>query len=181
MYTSEISTSDNTTTAAFATHEDTAIDSMKLQPTINKTDAWAKKWTIKINQSKSTHITFTLRNQTCPTVQMGNVDLPQENEVKYLGMPSRQNNDMCNAHQTQKETPQPKREKMNWLLGRRSTLSIESKLLHYKAVFKPIWTFGIHLRRPASNSKIEILQLFESKTLRSILNAPCYINNHRIQ
>jgi hypothetical protein len=32
------------------------------------------------------HITFILRNQTCPTVQMGNVDLPQKNEVKYLGM-----------------------------------------------------------------------------------------------
>jgi hypothetical protein len=59
---------------------------------------------------------------------------------------------MCKAHQTQKETPQPKREKMNWLLGR-STLSIESTLLLYKAVFKPILTFGIHLRSTASNSK----------------------------
>jgi hypothetical protein len=34
-----------------------------------------------INQSKST-----LRNQTCPTVQMGSGDLPQKNEVKSLGM-----------------------------------------------------------------------------------------------
>jgi hypothetical protein len=32
------------------------------------------------------HITFTLRNQTFPTVQSGNVDLPQKNQVKYLGM-----------------------------------------------------------------------------------------------
>jgi hypothetical protein len=39
----------------------------------------AKKWGIKINQSKSTHITLTLRNQTCPTVQMGNTELPQKN------------------------------------------------------------------------------------------------------
>jgi hypothetical protein len=31
-----------------------------------------------------------------------------------------------------------------------------------------------------SNSKIEILQRFQSKTLRSILNTPYYINNHRI-
>jgi hypothetical protein len=59
---------------------------MKLQAIISKSDDWAKKWRIKINRSKSTHITFTLRNQTFPTVQMGNVDLPQKNEVKYLGM-----------------------------------------------------------------------------------------------
>jgi hypothetical protein len=32
----------------------------------------------------------------------------------------------------------------------------------------------------ASNSNIEILQRFQSKTLRSSRNAPWYINNHRI-
>jgi hypothetical protein len=41
---------------------------------------------MKINQNKSTHITFTLRNQTCPTVEMGSVDLSQKNKLKYLGM-----------------------------------------------------------------------------------------------
>jgi hypothetical protein len=51
---------------------------MKLQATISKIDDWAKKWRIKINQSKSTHITVTLRKQTCPTVQMGSVDPPQK-------------------------------------------------------------------------------------------------------
>jgi hypothetical protein len=59
---------------------------MKLQATNNKIDDRAKKWRIKINQSKFTHITFTLPNQTCPAVQMDNVDLSQKNEVKYLGM-----------------------------------------------------------------------------------------------
>jgi hypothetical protein len=34
---------------------------------------------------------------------------------------------------------------MLWLLGRRSTLSTESKLLLYKVVFKPVWTYGIRL------------------------------------
>jgi hypothetical protein len=93
IYTSDLPTSDNTPTATFAndtailaTHEDPVIASMKLQATINKIDDWAKIWRVKINQSKSTHITFTLRNHTCPTVQMGSVDLPQKNEVKYLGM-----------------------------------------------------------------------------------------------
>jgi hypothetical protein len=93
IYTSDLPTSDNTTTATFtddttifATHEDPAIASMKLQATINKIKDWAKIWRIKINKIKRTHTTYTLRNQTCPTVQMGNVDLPQKNEVKCLGM-----------------------------------------------------------------------------------------------
>jgi hypothetical protein len=62
---------------------------------------------------------------------------------------------------------------MSWLLGR-STLSIESKLLLYKAVLKPIWTYGIQLWGTAFNSNIEILQCFQSKTLQSILNTPLY-------
>jgi hypothetical protein len=51
---------------------------LNLHATINKREDLAKKWRIKINQCKSTHITFTLRNQTCPTVQMGSADLPQK-------------------------------------------------------------------------------------------------------
>jgi hypothetical protein len=57
-----------------------------------------------------------------------------------------------------------KAKQMHWLLGRTS-LPIERKLLQYKAV---------------SNSNIEILQRFQSKALRSILNEPWYMNNHRI-
>jgi hypothetical protein len=55
---------------------------MKLQATIIKLGDWAKKWRIKINRSKL----FTLRSPTCPTVQMGNVDVPIPPEVKYLGI-----------------------------------------------------------------------------------------------
>jgi hypothetical protein len=44
----------------------------------------------------------------------------------------------------------------------------------------PIWTYGIQLWGTASSSNIEILHRFESKTPQSILNAPWYINNHRI-
>jgi hypothetical protein len=48
------------------------------------------------------------------------------------------------------------------------------------SVLEPIWTYGIQLWGTASNSNIEILERFQSKTLRSILNALWYINNHRI-
>jgi hypothetical protein len=53
---------------------------------MNRINEWAKKWGIKVNQNKSMHISFTIRNQTCPTAQMGDVALPQKNEAKYLNM-----------------------------------------------------------------------------------------------
>jgi hypothetical protein len=68
-----------------------------------------------------------------------------------------------------------KAKQMHWLLGR-SILSIESKLLLYKAVLKPILTYGIQLWRTAFNSNTEIHQGFQYKTLQSILNAPWYIH-----
>jgi hypothetical protein len=68
---------------------------------------------------------------------------------------------------------------MHRLLGR-SALSTESKLLLYKAVLKPIWTCGIQIWGTDSNYNIEILQRFQSKAIRSILNAPWYTHNHRI-
>jgi hypothetical protein len=53
---------------------------------------------------------------------------------------------------------------MIWILGKKSTLSTESKLLLYKAVFKPTWTYEIQLWGTASNSNVEIFQRFQSKT-----------------
>jgi hypothetical protein len=55
-------------------------------------------------------------------------------------------------------------------------LSTNNKLLIYtsKTVLKPIWTYGIQLWGTASTSNIEILERFQSKTLRMIADAPWY-------
>jgi hypothetical protein len=34
---------------------------------------------------------------------------------------------------------------MSWLLGRKSKLSTENKLLLYKCIMKPIWTYSVEL------------------------------------
>jgi hypothetical protein len=44
---------------------------------------------------------------------------------------------MGKAHQNEKKTAQTKSKKLHWLLGR-STVSIESKLLLYKAIYEPV-------------------------------------------
>lgn len=64
-----------------------------------------------------------------------------------------------------------------WLLGSKSKLSLENKLLIYKIILKPIWTYGIQLWGTASSSNVEIIQRFQSKSLRKIANAPWYVAN----
>jgi hypothetical protein len=59
---------------------------------------------------------------------------------------------------------------MYWLLGRKSKLSTSNKLLIYKTILKPIWTYGIQPWGTASTSKIEILERFQSKALRMIVD-----------
>jgi hypothetical protein len=67
--------------------------------------------------------------------------------------------------------------KMYWLLGRKSKLSTNNKLLIYKVILKPIWTYGIQLWGTTSNSNIKILERFQSKVLQLIVNAPWYVTN----
>ena len=73
-----------------------------------------------------------------------------------------------------------KLKKFYWLIDRRSNLSTQNKITLYKTVIKPVWTYGIQLWGTASNSDIEILQRFQSKTLRSLINAPWYVTNETI-
>jgi len=66
------------------------------------------------------------------------------------------------------------------LIGKKSHLSIENKLLIYKAVIKPIWSYGIELWGCASESNIVIMQISQSKILRATANAPWYVTNHTL-
>jgi len=66
---------------------------------------------------------------------------------------------------------------MCWITGRKLQLSLANKLLVYKAILKPIWTYGIQLWGTVSTSNIDILERLQSKTLRIITDAPWYVPN----
>jgi hypothetical protein len=67
--------------------------------------------------------------------------------------------------------------KMYWLLRCKSKLSTSNKLLIYKTILKPIWTYGIQLWGTASTSNIEILERFQLKALHMTVDAPWYVPN----
>jgi hypothetical protein len=114
---------------------------------------------MKVNETKSVQVTFTLKKNTWPPFQLNN-KLAQPEGVKYLGI-----------HLDLKVR------KLYWIIGRKSQLSLENKLLVYKAILKRIWTYGVKLWGSASNSTIKILEIFQSKVLRIITDAPRYVPN----
>jgi hypothetical protein len=59
-------------------------------------------------------------------------------------------------------------------------MSLDSKVLLYKTIIKPIWTYGIELWACASKSSIAIMQRSQSKILRMIINAPWYVTNQTL-
>jgi hypothetical protein len=67
--------------------------------------------------------------------------------------------------------------KMYWLLGHNSELSICNKLILYKQVPRPVWSYGIQLRGCASYSNIQVIQRYQNKVLKCIVQAPWYIRN----
>ena len=69
---------------------------------------------------------------------------------------------------------------MYWLLGPRSQLSLESEIRIYKAILKPVWTYAVQLWGTACDSNIQILQRYQSMTVRTITGAPWYVRNSDI-
>ena len=72
-------------TAIFATHEDPTIVSLNLQEHLNTIEKWLKKWKIKVNESKSSQIMFTLLKGHCPAININQTIIPKTEAVKYLG------------------------------------------------------------------------------------------------
>lgn len=184
IYTADIPTTPNTITATFAddtailaTSEIPAYASEKLQEALDQIQEWFKKWRIKANEAKSQHITFSLRKETCPSVTLNGEQLPHADNAKYLGMHLDRRLNWKKHIFTKRKQLGLKLSKLYWLIGRKSKLSLESKLTVYKVIIKPVWTYGIQLWGTASASNMEILQRFQSKTLRTITNAPWFVTN----
>jgi len=73
-------------TAILASHEDPIVAATKLQTHLYRLEHWLHRWRMCANESKSTHVTFTLRREDCPPVYLNGRPFPQNDTVKYLGL-----------------------------------------------------------------------------------------------
>lgn len=151
-----------------------------LKDNLNVTESWLNKWRIRVNSSKCKHVTFTTRRGNCAPVYLFSRQIPQADEVKYFGIHLDRRLTWQKHIFTKRKQLGLKLRNMYWLLYKTSALSVELKLLLYKSILKPVWTYGIQLWGTSANSNIEILQRFQSKLLRIILDAPRFVTNDTI-
>lgn len=187
LYTRDLPRTEGTVIATFADdtailskHHDPTTASNNLQLYLNELQKWLNTWRIRVNESKSVHVTFTTRVATCPPVALNNQLIPQNDNVRYLGIHLDRKLTWKQHIEKKKVQLKLKHSKMFWLMGPKSKVSIQNKILLYKMVLKPVWTYGIELWGCAKPSNINIIQRFQSKVLRSMLGAPFYVSNRTI-
>jgi hypothetical protein len=134
LYTSDLPISRETTldtfaddAAIFATHEDPMIASLNLQQHLHIIEKWLKKWKIKVNKSKSSHIMFTLRKGHCTTVNVNQTIIPQTEAAKYLGLHFNCRLNWKEHIAIKRKQTDLKTKEINWLIGKIFHLSISNK------------------------------------------------------
>lgn len=167
-------------TALVATHADPTVASAMLQRSLNNISTWLKDWRIKANETKSMHVTFALRHGSCPSVELNGIQIPQCDHVRYLGIYLDRRLTWRKHIFTKRKALSQQLRKLYWLMSRKSKMSLNNKLLLYKCILRPIWSYGAELWGTASNSNLEIIQRFQSKMLRMITNAPWYVTNDQL-
>ena len=113
-------------------------------------------------------------------MKLNGIEVPQTCDVKYLGIHLDRRLTWRKHIFTKRKALGLQSRKIHWLLSGRFQLSLGNKLLLYKCILKPVWTYGIQLWGTTADSNVEILQRFQSKFLRSITNAPWYVTNSSI-
>ena len=169
---------DDTGNVAHDADYDTAV--AKLQSAVDSVAKWAKKWKIRINESKSVRVDFSLRPHAHdPTILDGSA-VPVANSARYLGL-HLDNKLNWSEHIRQKRVILDLlRFKFNWLLYSRQ-LSLHNKRLIYTSIFRPAWSYGAEIWGVAAASNIAVLERFQNKFLRSIARAPWFISNEQLQ
>jgi hypothetical protein len=128
---------------------------------------------MKTNASKSVHITFTTRRKMRPPpIHKINGQLPQD--IKQLGL-HLDGRLTWHKHifvkQKQLGHPHHKKELVTWTRVKTATNSYTKQYSNQSGLN------GIQLWGTASTSNIEILEHFQSKALRTIVDAPWYVPN----
>jgi hypothetical protein len=132
-------------TAILASHPNTITATAHLQHHLHQFEQWLKRWRIQANGTKSTHVTFTLKREDCPVVLLNGKHIPQDKTVKYLGIHLDRRLTWKTYIFTKRKQLGLMFQRLYWILGRKSELALANKLLLYKTILKPIWTYGITL------------------------------------
>lgn len=162
-------------TAIFASNNDSDTASHNLQLHLNLIESWANNWKIKINDNKSAQVNFSLKKKECPSLKFNNKPIPLHQSTKYLGITLDKRLSWANHTKNKRKQLNSRLHLLRPLL--KSKINLKNKILIYKSIIRPIWTYGIQIWGPAKPANIRPIQAFQSISLRLLTGAPWYITN----
>ncbi|VVC44231.1 Reverse transcriptase domain [Cinara cedri] len=151
LYTSNQPTTNHTITSDFADdkailalHSEPETASNLIQSHLNLLQTWYKECDIKINESKSAHCTFTFRHSNCPTITLNNIPIPPTQNIRYLGLHLDRRLTWAYYIHTKRITLNNRSRQLRLLLTSKH-VNLNNKILIYKLLLKPIWSYGVQL------------------------------------
>lgn len=149
----------------------------KAQNHLNAIHAWTTEDEQRMNASKSVEIVFTNKLYNHVPVALGGVPIPHEYSTRYLGL-------TLDAKLRYKEHVLKKKKevwlkfkKMGWLLGKNSKLPLKIKILLYKVMLRPIWSYACQVWACTATSNFKLIEVLQNKILRVISGAHWYQRN----
>jgi hypothetical protein len=187
IYASDQPTSPNTMVADYAddkailsTHSNPVLAVQNLQSHLSLMEDWYTNWRFKINQAKSIHTTFTLRLTPCNDVFIYGTQIPSAQNTKYLGLTLDKRLTWAQHIKSKRINLNQRLRLLKNLIYNNRYTHTSTKLLIYKSLLKPMWTYGLQLWGNAKKSNLNKIQTFQNLALRKLLNAPPYVSNHTI-
>lgn len=167
-------------TVVFARHIRYKVAVRRMQKALNKITSWAKRWRIAFNKSKSIRVDYTLRSLSYIPSLLEGEPVPVADSARYLGLHLDSKLNWAEHVRQKRDYLNIQIRKYYWMIGKNSTLSLQSKRLLYKAVLKPIWMYGLQLWGSTASSNLLVIQRIQNKILRIITNAPWYVSNKQL-
>jgi hypothetical protein len=106
--------------AIITTHLDPTLAFSNLQDHLRAIENWTRKWRLKINETKCSHIKFTLRRGHCPPVYINQTVVPQAETVKYFELHFDKRLTWKNHVAMERKQLNLKTREIYWLIGKHS-------------------------------------------------------------
>ena len=153
----------------------------KIQTHLQTLLPWFTKWKLSLNESKceSTVLTRKRVNTIIHTpIRINNHDVPINPHLKYLGVTLDRSLHFLQHIKNVVSSGNNAARNLHSLISSRSPLSVENKLVIYNQIIKPVLLYAAPVWNNISDTTTNILQVFQNRMLRHILNANRYTRIH---
>ncbi|GBN25608.1 RNA-directed DNA polymerase from mobile element jockey [Araneus ventricosus] len=187
VYSADFSMNDHITNCFFA--DDTAILAQgsttkfvirTLQRGLIEIEEWCTLWRVAINTDKTRSVMFRKGHpkNDLHSLTFFEEDLSWDKEIKYLGLILDSKLTFRNhiKYNTDKFLAKV-RAIIRHLIGRKSPLFLNNKVLLFKQILPPILTYASQIWAFAVKTHLKKVQIMQNKILRIMTNAPWYMRN----